>query len=137
MKVVHSNRNFVSAKEWLERGKENEAAENFDDAAAAYEKIIKAEPFNEGAYNRLMIIYRKQKEYEKELAVIKKGISVFEDHHNPLTKKHTGGKKVTTLSKSIMKATGLLDKKGKPSYLPEPIGKWMKRKVIVEKRIGK
>jgi len=39
---------------------------------------LKKDPLHTDAYDRLMIIYRKEKDYKKELSVINSGIKVFE-----------------------------------------------------------
>jgi hypothetical protein len=86
-----------------------------------------------------MIIYRKSKEYAKELKIIKKGIEIFkEENKRPLKESVSGLKnrsQVVKLSNAFMKGSGLIDKKGKEKFFPEPINKWMKRQVIVEKKL--
>jgi len=37
----------------------------------------------------------------------------------------------------LNKSFGLVDKKGTKLYSPEPIGRWQKRKEIVEKKLSK
>jgi tetratricopeptide (TPR) repeat protein len=135
MKVVHNSIKAARTLEWLEIAEDHEANEELRDAAEAYEKVIKNDSVNERAYNRLMIIYRKLKEPEKELTVINKGIKAFEHLNHIPEKDHD--KKVVNLSRSLMKLTGLADKKGKLLYLPEPLGKWQKRKMIIEKKLKK
>jgi hypothetical protein len=44
---------------------------------------------------------------------------------------------VSRLSNSFLKVAGLADKKGKPLYLPGPLGKWKRRKAALEKKLGK
>jgi len=140
MKVGHNNK---KAKDitgdkpavLLEKAKELEINGEQDEAASIYEKIIKADPHRETAYNRLMIILRKQKEYKKELAVINKGIKAFKDFYETGSKK-SFNKKVEQISKELLKSTGLADKKGAPLYQQEPIGRWTQRKQIVEKKIN-
>jgi tetratricopeptide (TPR) repeat protein len=119
----------------LEKANELEKNGELDEAASLYEKIIKADPHRETAYNRLMIILRKQKEYKKELALINKGIKTFKDFYETGSKK-SFNKKVEQISKALLKSTGLADKKGAPLYQQEPIGRWARRKQIVEKKIN-
>lgn len=135
MKVVHNSLKEVRTKhDWLEKARELEQTGELQQAAKAYEQVIKADPVNELAYNRLMIVYRKEKEYKKELAVIKGGIRAFEDMYKAATRR-APDKKIMRLSKALLKATGLANKKGQLLYEPEPIGKWNKRKQLVEKRL--
>jgi tetratricopeptide (TPR) repeat protein len=119
----------------LKKAIELERNGELDEAASLYEKIIKADPHGEKAYNRLMIILRKQKEYKKELALINKGIKVFKDYYDPGSKK-SFNKKVEQISKALLKSTGLADKKGAPLFQKEPIGSWTRRKQIVEKKLN-
>ena len=119
----------------IEKAKELEINGELEEAASLYEKVIKADPHRETAYNRLMIILRKQKEYKKELALINKGIKVFKDFYEPGSKK-SFNKKVEQISKALLKSTGLADKKGTPLYQHEPIGRWTRRKQIVEKKLN-
>ena len=135
MKVVHKN---INVKEepgnWLGKAKELESQEDPEKAVSAYEKAIKENPLNEYAYDRLMIIYRKNKEYKKEKAVIIKAIKAFEQFYKS-TSKAPRSKKIILLSKAFMKSTGLADKKGKLLYQKEPLARWNKRKVVVEKKL--
>ncbi len=115
--------------------KEANAAEENKEVSVAiqdYEAIIKANPLTEKAYDRLMIIYRKQKEYTSELRIIDAGINAFD---NLYKSKKSGSKKIVELSNKLNRSFGLTDKKGNEVYEPEPIARWKKRKVTVLKRI--
>lgn len=136
MKVVHKN---PDAKEepgnWLDKAKSFEDSGESEKAAVAYEKTIKENPLNEYAYDRLMIIYRKNKEYKKEKAVIARAIKAFEQFYKNASKV-SRSKKIVSLSKAFMKSTGLADNKGKLLYQKEPLARWNKRKSVVEKRVN-
>ena len=119
----------------VQLGADEEAKGNLDLAAKHYEAAIKDERPDELPFNRLMIIYRKQKRFKDELRVIKKGIKMFEDFYKQSSSK-SRGKKVVDLSEAFMKGTGLKDRKGNLAYRPEPIAKWMKRMEVVEKKLG-
>lgn len=136
MKVVHSNKDLpVTRDELFARAKEKESAAEWAEAAALYEKLIKLNTLNEKPYDRLMIAYRKMKEPKKELNIIKQGIAVFE---NLYSKKHkTPDRKVIQLSRALEKATGLVDKKGVSLYQAEPLGRWNRRKGVVERMLKK
>ena len=137
MKLAHKNeRSHITKAGLLEEAKRFEAASDLKKAESLYGKVIKADPHHELAYNRLMIIYRKQKEPEKELTVIKKAITAFEDKQAS-SMKTVRSKKVSGLSSAFLKATGLTDNKGKLLYLPEPLAKWNRRKAVLEKKLKK
>lgn len=97
----------------------------------------KIDPF---PYNRLMIHFRKQKEYDEELKIIKKAIATFKKFYTDLQKQTLKNKinsKVKDLSKLINQRTGLVDKKGIELYLPEPLPQWIKRQAGVEQKLNK
>jgi len=136
LKIVHSNKELsVNRHELFADAKDKEAAGEWKEATALYEKLIKLHPLEEKAYDRLMIAYRKLKEPRKELHTIKTGIDAFEELYKK--SKKTPDRKVIQISRALQKATGLLDKKGESLYRPEPIGRWLKRKAVVEKQLKK
>lgn len=135
MKVVHKNPVAKDeAGNWITRAKELEEQGELEKAAAAFEKEIKQNPLNEYAYDRLMIIYRKTKEYKKEKAVIVAGLKAFQQLYKGTTKL-PASKKIISLSNALLKATGLADKKGKPLYEKEPLERWNKRMQVVVKKL--
>jgi tetratricopeptide (TPR) repeat protein len=119
---------------WLDKAKDFEKQDEPENAAAAYEKVIRERPLDEYAYDRLMIIYRKNKDYKKEKIVIGKAIKAFEQFYKNASKT-SASTKIISLSKAFMKSTGLADKKGKLLYQKEPLARWNKRKSVVEKRL--
>lgn len=104
-----------------------------------YREQVRQGVFSPVPYDRLMIHYRKQKNYEEELKVIKKGIDTFKKFYSNLQtsviKKQKS--KIAELSRQFGKRTGLIDKKGNDTYLPEPLPKWIKRQSAVEQKIAK
>lgn len=126
----------ISYKETV--AKANEAEDNGDlkKAIALYEQALKKEPANEYAYNRLMILHRKLKQYKEELRVINEGLKFFEEFYENKSQELIGGnKKIIQISNALMKSVGLKNKQGKKLYYPEPIPRWEKRKLVVEKKI--
>ena len=106
-----------------------------------YEEQIKTGTTDPLPYDRLMIYYRKQKEYRKELQIINRALKVFEDQLKrqgsqlfSVAKSRTTIKK---LSEKFGKLSGLMDKKGNPKFIPEPLARWTKRKQTVEQKIKK
>jgi len=114
-----------------------EEAEKTDPISAieTYQEILKKDPLQTNAYDRLMIIYRKEKDYKKELSVINLGIKTFEKFYKDQSGKPS--RKISEISKQLNKAFHLVDKKGNSLYAPEPIDRWQKRKQIVEKKLSK
>lgn len=125
-----------TTKESIDKAREAETKNDLELAAEYYEKAIKANIADEEPYGRLMIIYRKLKRYRDELRVINAGIRLFENLYIKKSEKLLGkNKKLVQLSKALAKTTGQTDKKGNTSFYPEPIGRWRKRKAVVEKKI--
>lgn len=112
-----------------------EAENTVPKAIELYNEILKRDPLNTNSYDRLMIIYRKEKDYKKELSIINSGIKAFENFYKAESGKPS--KKVTEISQKLNKAFQLVDKKGVALYNPEPIARWQKRKETVEKKIRK
>lgn len=136
MNVVHKKSDNNEETDSSSKAKKLEQEGELDKAAAMFEKLLREDPLNELAYNRLMIIYRKKKDYKKELAIIKKGIAAFEQSFKKSSKAPLS-RKITALSKSLLKSLGLTDKKGNMIYTREPVGRWNKRKLVVERMIRK
>jgi tetratricopeptide (TPR) repeat protein len=126
----------LSSVETLEKARKAEAEGNPEKAAGFYEQLIKENRPDELPFDRLMIIYRKLKQYKDELRIINEGIRLFEDFYKkPTRRKSEKQQKLSTLSNAFMKSAGLKDKKGNLLYVPEPLSRWIKRKAVVEKKL--
>jgi len=122
-------------KEMLAEAKTAEAEENPDEAIALYEQVLQQDELNETAYNRLMVIYRKQKDNKKELAIINIALSVYQKFYKA---QQRTTKTITTHSNKLNKAFGFTDKKGNNINLPEPVATWQKRKeLLIKKKMKK
>ena len=125
-----------SFDEIMNEARELESVDELDKAIKLYQRAIKLEPHNELPYNRLMIIYRKQKQYEEELELINKGIKTFEEFYRKRSEKLISKNKTAAkLSDALAKSLGQRGKKVQDQYQPEPIPKWTKRKQLVEKKV--
>lgn len=122
----------VTLKTSIEKEGEAGGKENISAAIKDLEETIQKNPLAEKAYNRLMILYRKEKNYKKELRLINAGIKAFENLYRP---GKPGSKKIADISKKLNRAFGLTDKKGNVINEPAPIAGWKKRRITVEKRI--
>jgi len=138
MKVLHKNKaaaileknsaNHKSAARQLEADGENRQA------IELYEWLVKKYPTDAHNYDRLMILYRKEKALKKELSLINTAIEKFTDLLHP--DKNSATKKIARLSKSILHAVGLTDKRGTALYHPQPIARWQKRKKILQQKLA-
>ena len=139
MKVAHKNKKNTGAddkigNDWKTSAKLLEQDGDNEEAIQIYETVLKKQPHNAYLYDRLMILYRKGKAYRKELSVINTAIKQFTDLNQPVKNIHS--KKITSLSKSILHAVGLTDKKGLALYQPQPIARWEKRKRTAKLRLA-
>ena len=125
-----------SKNELLKEARLQELDGKPEDAIKSYNQVISKDPLQVGAYNRLMILYRKLKDYKKELAVIKQAIAAYE---KDIKKDQLSWKKANTksakLSLSLAKSMGLLNDKGLPVYEDPQILTWRKRQETVQKKI--
>lgn len=122
----------IAIKKIIEDAENAEEKEDIPLAIKDYEAVIQKDPLREKAYDRLMILYRKEKDYKSELRLINAGIKSFENFYRS---KKSGSKKIAEISKKLNRSFGFTDKKGNAVYDQEPIARWKKRKITVEKRI--
>lgn len=108
-----------------------------DEPIEEYKEQVEKGIIDPFPYDRLMVFYRKEKDFQAELKVIKKGIATFKKHYADLQKASVKKKKskVHELSRMFSKTTGLTDKKGNELYLPEPLPKWIRRQGTVEQKL--
>lgn len=116
--------------------KAEEARKNKDSSIATglYNEILKIDPLQIPAYNALMKIFRQEKAYKKEMKIINAAIKVYDKYYNDNSGKYL--KQVKMISEKLNKSFGFVDKQGAKLYYPEPIGKWQKRKEIVNKKLA-
>lgn len=137
MKVAHKNRKVDTiadiSTDWKAAGSQMENEGDNKNAIKLYEAMLKKQMHNAYIYDRLMILYRKEKNYKKELSIITSAIKKFTELLQP--RKNSHSKKIANLSRSILHSVGLATKKGQALYQPQPIARWEKRKKITLKKI--
>ncbi|MCG2613108.1 hypothetical protein LZZ85_02415 [Terrimonas sp. NA20] len=135
MKVAHQNKELpVSGEDILKQAQRFEKDGELADAAKLYLRHLKMLPGNEYAFSRLMIIYRKQRDVEKELAVIDRAIKALQAIFKK-SLKVAPTRKTVEISRKLMKAMGLADNRGVELNEREPLRKWRKRKELLERRL--
>jgi tetratricopeptide (TPR) repeat protein len=122
--------------ECIATAKELEQNNELEEAIKAYKKCLAIKKTDEYVFDRLMILFRKQKEYKKELDIIQQAISAFEKLYAESAPAKTN-KLIQKISNSILRSTGLSDKKGNLVYKPQPLLRWYKRATLVKKRLKK
>jgi len=102
----------------------------FKKAVALYEKLLKQMPSSLKITARLIILYRKLKEYKKEFDTINKAIKIHEQLYAPRKNKEA----VTAISKKLNVLLGHTDKKGKGILVTDEVSKLEKRKNNLQKK---
>ena len=124
-------------REHLARAKSLESEGEIDEAMEVYQQVLRNDPLNETAIGRLLVLYRRQKEYKKELALLKAAIGAYEAGQlaaqEAWRKKH---QKAARISLSLArKLGGGGAKKGAAIYDDRLVTTWRKRKAAVMKRL--
>ena len=124
----------ASVHDLLSKAEEEGKNNDISSAIKTYGEILKTDTMQIPAYDGLMKIYRKNKDYKRELKVIKSAIKAYEKYY---ASSGNHSKQVKSISEKLNKSFGLVDKKGNRIYYPEPIGRWQTRKEVVEKKLSK
>ncbi len=127
----------VTVHDLLEDAIRLEGEGDSKEAEKHYDIVLDRDPLNVTAYNRLMIIFRKQKEYRKELAIINRAIKSYEADAKSSIQHRKLNSRIAGLSKSLAKSLGLLTKGGLPVFLNEDVDRWIKRREVVKKKTEK
>lgn len=130
-------RSRVTVQDLLEEAIRLEGEGDFKEAEKHYNIVLDKDSLNVTAYNRLMIIFRKLKEYRKELSIIDKAIKSYEAEAKSSIQERKLNSKIASLSRSLAKSLGLLTKSGMPVYINEDVERWAKRREIVKKKLKK
>lgn len=127
-----SNRLLLTEARELERQGETE------EALSLYKRIVNNDPVAEDAWQRMMILHRKQKDYAGELKIINLALKTFETHAREEQRKWLQeNRKAASVAKSLAKSLGLMDKKGVMIDDNPILEKWRRRKEWVTARLKK
>lgn len=126
----------ISIKERLESARDLERQDNYAEALIRYRGIIRSDLLNTQAYNRMMIIYRRQKKYDAELKVIRQAIGAYEEAVASSQRAFGDRDNASAaLSRKLAQSLGLLNDKGLPIYEEPHIVAWRKREGVTLKRL--
>lgn len=118
------------------KAKEAEQAGESDTAADLYRKALKADPMDDLAYNRLMVYFRRKKDYKKELQLIQAAIKAHLQHAQQNQQQWLKrNKKTARTAKALVKSLGLVDRTGAPRLETRQLNTWRKRMTVVRKRL--
>ena len=127
----------IPDREHLAQAKALEADGEADEAIEIYQRVLKGDPLNETAIGRLLVLYRRQKEYKLELALLQSAISAYEavqlEAQGAWRKKN---QKAARISLALAKKLGIAGRKKEgPIYDDRLVTTWRKRKALVMKRL--
>lgn len=127
----------LSLKELIEQGLSLEKEGEFREAVKSYSAAIKRAPTYSAAYNRLMILFRRQKEYKKEIDLIGQALQSYEqeiaDERQRWEKDHSGS---ADISLKLAKSMGLINEKGLPVHEEPQVLAWRKRLETARKKLA-
>lgn len=92
------------------KGIELEKKGDIENAIILYEENVVDEFEGAHPYQRLAVIYRKRKQYDDEIKVLKKAIQVFSDNSNSQPQKHCNPEYIHKLEEPIKTFEGRLKK---------------------------
>lgn len=122
----------------LAQATELERAGDLPAAAKIFLQVLGKTPGNYLAYDRLMVIYRKQKESKKELEIIDLAIKDFEESY--LTRQNNWiaqNKAAAELTRELAISLGVMDNRGLPVASDPVLQKWLKRRDLLVQRMQK
>lgn len=107
-----------------------------DTAISVYEENVANGYPATHSYDRLMVIYRKLKDYKNERRIINKAIDIFTSEN---LRRAEGCKRLkpnmaSEIDAAFLSNSRLYDYDGSIIYNPYPLGKWKKRLVQILKR---
>lgn len=102
-----------------------EMKQDYQGAAAMYEKLLKQSPNNLPIVQRLLVLFRRLGNVKKESRYIDVAIKIHQQHY---AGSNVLSKKATSISQQLNKLLGHTDKKGKPVFVADEILKLELRK---------
>lgn len=118
------------------RARQAEQAGEPEEAARLYTQALKNDPMDDLAYNRLMVYYRRKKDYKAELRIIQSAIASHIRHAQESGQQWLKkNKKTARMAKALVKSLGLVDRKGMPKLETRQLAAWRKRLAVVRKRL--
>jgi uncharacterized protein YciI len=129
MKAIMGNKGMFA------EGKRLEQSGQLQEAAAVYQKAVDGEPDNQEAVARLLVVYRRLKDYGRELAVIDAALKAYEQRSKTSQEKWIRDHpKAAGTGRAIFRQLGGT---GDSALGTDPaVDRLLKRKVFVQKRVA-
>jgi len=110
----------------------------FAEAIKIYRTIIKRNPIHIDVVSRLLILYRKTKDRDAEIELLKNAVSSHENHIEEAQQEWIcTHQEIAEDSRPLAQILGLLNAKNLPYYENEVLQKWKKRLGLLEQRKAK
>lgn len=131
-------RKKISNRLLLTEARDAELGGDTSKALALYKQVVQHDPLAEQAWQRLMILHRKQRDYAGELKIIDLALKTYETSNRQAQQQWLKeNRKAATVAKSLAKSLGLVDKKGIVIDDNPVLEKWRHRKALVAARLKK
>lgn len=129
MKVIKGNGQLFAEGQRFER------AGQLEDAAAAYQRVVDTDPRNQEVVARLLVVYRRLKDYGGELAVIDAALEAIAERDQAAQDKWIAAHpEAAQVGKAFLRKLG---GQSVTTYGTGPlVERWLKRKALVQKKIG-
>lgn len=126
----------IATRTLMDEARQLEKEGQHADALKIYRALTRRKHLNAEAYNRMMIILRKQKKYKAELEVIQRAIAAIEKSIDANQQAiNDRNPESAALSRQLAESLGLLDEGGRPVYEEPQLQNWRKRESVVAKRL--
>ena len=131
-------RKNISNRLLLTEARDAELRGNTSKALALYKQAVQHDPLAEQAWQRLMILHRKQRDYAGELKIIDLALKAYETSNRQAQQQWLKeNRKAAGIAKLLAKSLGQVDKKGMVIDDNPVVEKWRHRKELVAGRLKK
>ena len=122
--------------EKISRADQLEKAGQLSDAAAIYQKLFNNDPASQQVIDRLLIIYRKLKDYKSELSVLDAAIAAYRQRQKNVKEKWIQSHpQAATVGRSMLRQLEKADNAVIGLGEDPAVARWMKRKDLVTSRL--
>lgn len=126
----------MGIQELLQEARELESREKYKDAAIIYQKVFDRDQGDTLVAARLLIIYRKLKEYLKELAVIDDALANFRQREKAIQQKWIKDHpKAAGIGRSMLRQMEKGGDEASALGADPKVGVWLKRRALITRKI--
>jgi uncharacterized protein YciI len=137
--IFYLGQNFkpMSIQEQMQEALDLEKHGEIADAAQIYQKIFDRDRGNRPVIHRLLVIYRKLKEYRKELAVIDAATTAYQQHQKTVQEKWINDHpKAAGIGRSMLRQLEQAGDKASIFGADPTVDEWLRRMKFVKRKIS-